>query len=91
MLVQRIRSSMHMPERIQKNFYKGDIIIIDEEKKVKHGDFVIAILPRTQELTFKQYVIDGGVHYLKPLNRKYPLITIKDEKCIYGVVLYNLN
>jgi SOS-response transcriptional repressor LexA len=73
-----------------KSFYEGDIIIIDEEKKPVHGDFVIAVLPRTKELTFKQYVLDGGTEFLKPLNQQYPLTKIQDKKYIRGVITHNI-
>lgn len=73
-----------------KSFYEGDVIIIDEERKPAHGDFVIAVLPRTKELTFKQYVLDGGTEFLKPLNQQYPLTKIQDNKCIRGVITHNI-
>ncbi|OGT63254.1 MAG: hypothetical protein A3E85_06080 [Gammaproteobacteria bacterium RIFCSPHIGHO2_12_FULL_45_12] len=73
-----------------KSFHDGDIIIIDVERKPKHGDFVIAILPQTKELTFKQYVLDGGTQFLKPLNQQYPMIKIQDSNCIRGVITHNI-
>jgi len=79
--------SMISPTNHSKNFYEGEIIIIDPEKTAEHGDFVIAQLPGTKEATFKQYVIDGGVSYLKPNNPQYPIIQADKKTCVVGVVI----
>lgn len=71
----------------KKSFNEGDIIIVDPDKTAKHGDFIIAVLPRAKEVTFKQYVIDGGIEYLKPLNTQYPLVQISKGTSICGVVI----
>jgi len=70
-----------------RSFHEGDIIIVDPEKNATHGNFVIAILPYSKEATFKQYVIDGGVCYLKPLNPQYPITRIDKGTHICGVVV----
>lgn len=70
-----------------KSFLASDLIIIDSEATVKNGDFVVAILPRAKEATFKQYVVDGGLQYLKPLNPQYPIITINEGTHICGVMV----
>ena len=79
--------AMTSPLGHSKSFHEGDIIIVDPEKAVMHGSYVIALLPRSKEVTFKQYVIDGGVHYLKPLNPQYPIVKIDDSTHICGVVV----
>jgi len=70
-----------------KSFYEGDMIIIDPDKLATPGDYIIALLPRAKEATFKQYVVDGGVHFLKPLNSQYPLITFDKNTYVCGVVV----
>lgn len=79
--------SMIAPLGQSKNFHEGDIIIIDPDKEAKHNDFVIALLPRAKEVTFKQYVIDGGVRYLKPLNPQYPIVAMDKGTHISGVIV----
>lgn len=79
--------SMTAPQGHIKNFYEGEIIIIESEKIAEHGDFVLAQLANTKETTFKQYVIDGGVKYLKPLNPQYPIMQVDKSTRIYGVVV----
>jgi SOS-response transcriptional repressor LexA len=86
-----IGDAMTTPLGQNKNFHEGDIIIIDPDKKAAHGSFVIALLPRAKEATFKQYVVDGGVPYLKPLNPQYPLIETNKNTHICGVVVASLS
>jgi SOS-response transcriptional repressor LexA len=73
------------------SFRPKDIIVIDSNKKPEHENYVIALLPRSNEVTFKQFVIDGGSRYLKPLNPQYPLIEIDNNTHIYGVVVACIN
>ena len=71
---------------LNKNFNEGNIIIVDPNKNPEHGDFVVALLPKSKEATFKQYVVDGGIKYLKPLNPQYPILQIDKGTYICGVV-----
>jgi len=75
----------------RKSFQEGDILIIDPDATPTNNSFVIALLAKSKELTFKQYVVDGGICYLKPLNPQYPLIQIDDKTLICGVVVYCLH
>jgi len=79
--------SMTSPLSQSKSFHEGNIIIVDPDKEHQHGDFVVALLPKSKEATFKQYVIDGGVSYLKPLNPQYPMTQIDSRTVICGVVI----
>ena len=74
-----------------KSFHEGDIIIVDPDKTPEHGNFVVGLLPNSNEPTFKQYVVDGGVSYLKPLNPQYPIVQIDKSTHIYGVIISSLN
>jgi SOS-response transcriptional repressor LexA len=79
--------SMTSPLSNGTSFNENNLIIVDTNKEPKSGDFVIALLPRSKEVTFKQYVIDSGVHYLKPLNPQYPMITIESTNRIRGTAI----
>lgn len=83
----RVKSDAMVSSNGSKSFYEGDLIIVDPHKEAKHGDFVVALLPQTKEATFKQYVIDSGIKYLKPLNTQYPMITIDTKTIIIGIVV----
>jgi len=48
-------------------------------------------LPQSKEATFKQYVLDGDIRYLKPLNPQYPLVEIDDSTHVCGVIVGHLN
>ena len=79
--------SMISPSGHNKSFHPGDIIIIDPNAIAQHGKFVVAVLPKAKEATFKQYVVDGGIRYLKPLNPQYPTVQIDDKTRICGVMV----
>ncbi len=74
-----------------KTFLEGSIIVVDPHKKPAHGNFIIALLPDAKEVTFKQYVVDNGIQYLKPLNPQYPMVKIDDSTKLCGVVVWCLN
>lgn len=73
------------------NFIEGDIIIINPNIEPQPGNFVIALLLKENELTFKKYIIDNGIKYLKPLNPQYPLLNINDNVLISGVIASRIN
>lgn len=79
--------SMTAAHGSNKSFHEGDIIIIDPTKKPSHGSFVVALLPKAKEATFKQLVVDGGVKFLKPLNTQYPMQQIEESAYVCGVVV----
>jgi SOS-response transcriptional repressor LexA len=83
--------AMTSPLGNSRSFHEGDVIIVDPEKNATHGNYVIALLPNSKEATFKQYVIDGGVKYLKPLNPQYPITKIDDSAHICGVVVKSIS
>lgn len=68
------------------SFPPGAIIIVDPDREVKIGNYVVATHRGSKEATFKQYVEDGGISWLKPLNPQYPMIQVVDGVEIYGVV-----
>jgi len=81
---------MTVPIGNHTSFKEKDIIIVDPDKTVEHGNFIIALLPRSKEATFKQYVIDGGASYLKPLNPQYPITSIDKGMHVCGVVIHTI-
>ncbi|WP_414430826.1 helix-turn-helix domain-containing protein [Alcanivorax sp. IL3] len=65
---------------------EGHLILVDPDMQADNGSLVVAKLDETQEVTFKQLVIDAGHKYLKPLNRDYKTIPINGNCRIVGVV-----
>jgi SOS-response transcriptional repressor LexA len=78
--------SMTSPRGHGKSFNEGDILIVDPEKTAVHGDFVVVVINGAKEATFKQYVIDGGIRYLKPLNPQYPIMQSNESNWICGII-----
>lgn len=82
--------AMTAPSGQTLSFLANDILIVDPDKTPQHGDFVIAMLPESSEATFKQYVVDAGKSYLKPLNPQYPIQPFTPEISIAGIVISRL-
>jgi SOS-response transcriptional repressor LexA len=82
--------AMTSPYGHMDSFREGDLVQFDNDIKPEHGKYVIAILPEANEAIFRQYVIDGGIQYLKPLNPQYPLIQIDEKTRICGVMIYHI-
>jgi SOS-response transcriptional repressor LexA len=72
-------------DSMEPKFPEGVIIIVDPDVEPVHGSFVIAVITDTDQITFKQFVIDGRA-YLKPINPRYPIIEIDNRVTICGVV-----
>ncbi len=66
---------------------EGMMVLFDTGREAKHGSLVLAKLIDANEATFKKLVIDGGDHFLKPLNPAYPLIPIDGNCKILGVAV----
>lgn len=66
---------------------EGMVILVDPEVEPISGKLVVAKLESENEATFKQYIVDAGNHYLKPLNPQYRMISINGNCRIIGVVV----
>ncbi len=68
------------------SFTPGSIIVCDPDQKPRNESFVIAKLPGSEDVVFKQLIIEGGRKYLASLNPKYPTIPMDETVIIYGVL-----
>ncbi|MDE1488912.1 LexA family transcriptional regulator [Xenorhabdus bovienii] len=66
---------------------EGMMILVDPEVAPVNGKLVVAKLERENEATFKQYIVDAGNYYLKPLNPQYRMIPLHGNCKIIGVVV----
>ena len=80
--------SMVSPYGHMDSYREGDYVQFDNDHNPAHGKYVVAILPGAKEAIFRQYVIEGGIPYLKPLNPQYPLVQIDENTKICGVMVY---
>jgi len=74
---------------MEPEFKEGEIIIVDPQKPAENRSNVIVRLDGPSTTTFKQLIIEGGDHYLRPLNPDWPekIIRIDSEATICGVVI----
>lgn len=70
-----------------KSYPEGCVIYVDPSQAggVGSGDRVIAKINGDAKVTFKQFIDDAGVKFLKPLNPQYP--TIHDPFRIIGKII----
>lgn len=67
-------------------FPDGCFIAIRANRRPKNQDFVVVRFANSDEATFKQYVVDGPVRLLKPLNDKYATYPLAPDAIIVGTV-----
>ena len=82
--------SMVSPSLQSISFTPGSYAIVDPNGIVTHGCYVIAAANNKKEVILRQYIEEGGVRYLKPLNSQYPLLQIEKSVKILGVVISNI-
>jgi SOS-response transcriptional repressor LexA len=69
------------------SFQKNDFLIIDSTRTPKTNDFVIAKLPDSSQLAFRQMTADTTGNFLKPLNTHYSTVRLTPAIKIYGVII----
>lgn len=67
-------------------FQTNTILIISTEKPVKNRDFVISHIKKTDEVIFRQFIIDGSYKFLKAINDIFPTINFEIDDKIIGIV-----
>lgn len=72
-------------DSMEPKFPEGAILIVEPEESPEPGAFVI-VRQNGGEATFKQLMVDGATRYLKPLNPRYPIMELKADAVICGVV-----
>lgn len=73
---------------MQPTFMPGSRILVRPEGfDLVSGKFYVAKLMDSGETTFKQYVRDGGIGFLQPLNSAFPTLQITDNVQIIGRVV----
>lgn len=73
---------------MQPTFMEGSRILVKPDGfDLVSGKFYIAKLTDTGETTFKQYIRDGGIGFLQPLNSAFPIMQITDNVQIIGQVV----
>lgn len=68
------------------SFPEGSCIVVEPDLRAESGDFVVVRQNGDEEATFKQLVKDGGHWFLKPLNPRYPIMGMREDATVVGVV-----
>ncbi len=80
-------NSMTTTDGGQTSFLRGDLVIADALAQPHQGDFVLAKLPDSSHVTFRQYISDDTGAHLKPLNGQYSTVRVNPEVRICGVII----
>ncbi len=66
---------------MEPDFNEGDIVVINPDKQVNHGDSAVVKLLNTGETTIKkvEFFYQGKLILLRPINHSYKPIEIKEE------------
>ncbi len=67
-------------------FPDGCLIAVEPKRRPKSGEFAVFRFSNTDEATFKQYISDGPLKLLKPLNPSYPNIVLGPDAQLVGTV-----
>lgn len=71
-------------------FKEGDHIFIDPDANYRNKDYVVAVLGESEQVTFKQLIIEDNKKYLKSVNPDWleKFIEINDNCKIIGKLIY---
>lgn len=87
--IQVIDDSMTNPDKSShRNFFSGDIAMVDTLKKPELTNIVLALVPHAEKAIIRQYSFnqDSKKHQLIPFNAYYPVVDIDESILILGVV-----
>ncbi|MBF0194867.1 MAG: LexA family transcriptional regulator [Magnetococcales bacterium] len=74
-------------DSMEPEFLEGEVIVVNTELKIKNNQYILAKLEGESNTTFKQLVEIGDQQYLRPLNPRYPIITVDGNLQLFGVVV----
>lgn len=74
-----------MGDSMSPEFEDGAIIIVDPAAPCNHGAY--AVIEHAGEVIFRQFIVENGQQYLKPLNDKYDTVAISGQFDVRGVVI----
>jgi len=75
---------------MEPQFPKGTVLIIDPKKSHRDRSFVVAKINNHEELIFRQLIIDGPNHYLKPISpdlENFEMCLLGKEDEIRGILI----
>ena len=84
----RVRGDSMLHVGGEDSFRDGDIILVDPDREPRHRSMVVVRMPDTNEVTFKQLLVDGAQRHLQALNPQWPdrVLPLPAGAAICGVV-----
>lgn len=74
-----------MGDSMAPEFWDGCIIIVEPRLYARHGQY--AVVDYAGDTSFRQFVVDGDRHFLKPLNEAHETIELTGPYTVRGVVI----
>lgn len=72
-------------DSMEPEFPDGCIVIVEPQERAKNGAYVLAEIDG--EYVFRQLVITGERHFLRPLSPGYPTVEITGIRAIKGLII----
>tara|TARA_R110000850_G_scaffold235923_1_gene360781 strand:- start:272 stop:514 length:243 start_codon:yes stop_codon:yes gene_type:complete len=75
---------------MEPKFREGELIFVDPRAPVEHGKFVVVRLEESNEVTFKQLILEEGKKFLKTLNPDWPdrIVSVTPNTTLCGVIVF---
>ncbi|WP_197090467.1 helix-turn-helix domain-containing protein [Cupriavidus basilensis] len=72
-----------------KSYSEGDFIAVDPARPIANGCMVLVHKKSTDEVIFRQILIEGTRKMIQPLNKRWPdqIDTLGDEDIVIGVII----
>lgn len=72
-------------------FQENTVLIIDPTREQKNRDFVVVYIKKSDEILFRQLLIEGKNKFLKAINDIFPTIQLQASDKIIGIVIQTRN
>lgn len=72
-------------DSMEPEFKEGEVIVIEPQVTAEDGAYVIAL--HDNGYTFRQLSRENDRWYLKPLNKRYPTVELRNEDSIKGRIV----
>ena len=72
-------------------FQENTVLIIDPTREQKNRDFVIVYIKKSDEILFRQLLVEGKNKFLKAINDIFPTIQLQDSDKVIGIVIQTRN
>lgn len=72
-------------DSMEPEFREGHIVIVDPDMPATHGAFVV--VEYAGDTVLRQFAVEAGRTYLKPLNDGYVTVELNGPHRIHGVVI----